>query len=270
MPDVSSKLAVTNRLELPWLTPYDREMEKVGYAGVHAVPRLEPGTRVFVDLAIQKAVAVAPDGKVTSWYRNGRMRYDPDDRSWDMEWLELGSQSNPRVTFTPMDEDCDDEIVQESGYQLETNDLEGKQDSYFPLMVELLRDPLYNPAGFPLKSGTYKAEMAEIRIRLNFGEDGSRPSLIPVEESLPAPLDFPYRTEIEVARGIAAANGEIVPPGYYRTRVTSFNTRTGEARSIEVRHQSQKFKINGESIVRAIHDGDIKMLNVLQEHWPNF
>lgn len=270
MTDYSGKLSPVQRLELPWLKPYDVEMEKVGVAGVHALPRLEPGTRAFTDIASQKAVAVEPSGRVRSWNKNGRLRYDPEERSWDMEWLELGSQENPQVSFIPMDEDCDDEIVQATGYQFESSNLEGKHDVYFPLMVELLRDPLYNPAGFPLRSGIYKADMNRVTFELNFGEDGSAPSLKPVPETLPAPLDFPYRTEINVARALRDANGEEIGPGYYRTRVTSFNTITGEVRSMEVRRQSTKFKLSGEDIVRHMHSGNIELLNVLQEHWPNF
>lgn len=270
MTDYSSKLSPVQRIELPWLKPYDLDMEKVGVPGVHAVPRLEPGTRAYVDIGSQKAVAVEPNGRVRSWNKNGRLQYDPEERSWDMEWLELGSQENPRVFFTPMEDDCEDEVVQETGYQFESNNLEGKQDSYFPMMVELLRDPLFNPAGFPLRSGIYKADMTEIRFELNFGESGSKPSLRAVPESLPAPLDFPYRTEINVNRSIRDTKGEEISPGYYRTRVTSFNTRSGEVRALEVRRQSTKFRLSGEEIVRHIHGGDIELLNVLQEHWPNF
>lgn len=270
MTDYSSKLSPVQRLELPWLKTYDLEMEKVGVSGVHAEPRLEPGTRAYVDVANQKAVAIEPSGRVRSWNKNGRLHYDPDERSWEMEWLETGSDDNPRVWFTPMDEDCEDEVVLETGYQFESSNLEGKQDTYFPLMVELLRDPLFNPAGFPLPSGIYKADMNQVRFELNFGENGAAPSMRPDPESLPAPLDFPYRTEINVTRPIADAKGEDVAPGYYRTRVTGFNTITGEVRTLEVRGERTKFRLGGDAIVRHIHSGDIELLNVLQEHRPSF
>lgn len=270
MPQAPQTVHVETTIKLPWLRPFDEDMESVGYAGVHANITAKPGSNAYIDVEQQKARIQSPDGWVFSWFRNGKMRYNPRENSWDMTWLERGAEEDAQASFSPMSEDCDDEIVQASGYEFEASGLENKQATYFPLFVELLRDPFFNPAGFPLKSGLYKADMTSICFELNFGEDGSKPSLQPVKDTLPAPLDFPYMTEIGVLEDVILPDGEVMPHGYYRTQVTSFNTITGAVLNLKVRHEDRSFKVSGDDMVRFMQEGKVELLNVLKEHWPNF
>lgn len=256
-------------ISLPWLRPYDEQMEKVGVQGVHVNITVPAGANIFIDASNERARVLYPDGRVLVWHRNAYLRYSPDENSWHMTWRELGNHAEPQVFFEPMTEDCDDEIVAASGYQFSAQDLEGKQDAYFPMLAALLRDPFFNPAGFPLKSGLYKDEFNSITFELNFGEDGSPASMKAVEDTLAATLDFPYRTEIEVHEDINL-DGTVMPEGYYRTEVRSFNTVTGEVLKIQVRHIHQKFTVTGEQMLRLLHEGKAEILNVLQEEWPNF
>lgn len=270
MPQAPQTVHVETTVQLPWLKPYDEDMEAVGVRGVHVNVTADPGANIYIDIEGRKARIQEANGWVFSWYRNGKMRYDPTEKSWDMTWLERGAEENAQASFCPMSDDCDDEIVQASGYEFQADGLEGKQDAYFPQFVELLRDPFFNPAGFPLKSGLYKTDMNRICFELNLGENGRKPSLQPVEDTLPAPLDFPYLTEIGVLEDVALSGGEIMSHGYYRTRVTSFNTISGVVLRLKVGHGSRSFKVSGDEMVRFMQEGKVELLNVLKEHWPNF
>ncbi|NKX68283.1 hypothetical protein HEP89_29540 (plasmid) [Labrenzia sp. 5N] len=259
-------------INLPWLRPHDQQMEQFGYEGVHANVRVPAGANVYVDVANQKARIQEPGGRVYSWYRNGKMRYNPNEKSWDMKWLELGSGSDAQASFRPMYDGCDDEIVQASGYEFEADGLEGKQDTYFPQFVELLRDPFFNPAGFRLESGLYKSDMTGICFYLNFGEDGSKPRLEPIEETLPATLDFPYRAIISLNEDLSPSSSEdAIPSGGYHSRVTSFHIATGAVRTIEIRDKNHhSYKISGDDMVQYMHEGKIELISVLEENWRNF
>lgn len=255
-------------VNLPWLISFDIEMEKYGFEGVHAKIKVTAGTSVYVDATNQRARIIEPSGRIRSWDRTAQLMANPAEPSWQMTWL-VKDSDNPQIIFSPMTENCDDEIIQKSGYEFYCEGIEGNEEVRFAQMLKLLKDPFYNPLGFPLQSGIYKQEMVSECFDLNFGENGSPPRLSMVAETMPAQLDFPYQTEINVVEPISV-DGDTIPAGYYRTEVRGFHVKTGEVRSISVYHMGNRFNMSGAQMVEYIHRGKIEILNILQDERPNF
>lgn len=230
------------------------------------------GSTVYVDAPNRRARIIYPDQRIKAWDGFKVLDARPDRQTWMITWNIPGDDRSPRISFSPAGDYIDDEIVDivmQTGFEFYAEDIQGDENTRWPEFVRMVKDPLLNPAGFPLRSGVYVH--AFVSFKLNFGEDGSVPTMEPVYETLPPTLDFPYQAEINIVRPFTH-DGQQVPAGWFRTKVTGYRTDTGEVTDIECRSSDfqVKFNMGGAQLVRLIHEGRVELLNVVEDRMPNF
>lgn len=238
-------------------------------SGIYAHVEAPAGSTVYVDAASRKARIIYPDQRVRAWDGFKVLDVRPDKQTWMMSWNLLNDLKSPRIIFNPMDEYNDDEIVQQTGFEFYAEDIEGSERTYWPEFVKMVKDPFLNPAGFPLRSGVYVH--AFVSFNLNFGEDGSTPSMEPAPETLPPTLDFPYRTNIGVTTPFVF-EGQKIGAGWYTTKVMGYRTDTGHVTDIVCKgvDHSASFRLDGDQMVQFIHEGKFQLGEVLEDRMPNF
>lgn len=253
-------------LRLPWMVVFDREMERSGFAGVFAIQDVPAGSEVWVDEAARKARITYPDGRIAAWLGTAVLQVRPDEPLYEVTWHVPGADPH-RIQFRPMDEWCEDATIRETGYELYMERVQGKEDVLWPQFTALALDPLLNPAGCPLPDGTYIHH--DIAFRIDFGRHGSRASLLPVADTLPPVLDFPYRSELALHRPVDAG-GKTMPAGYYQATVSGFRMAEGEVTSLTCRGKAGVFHISGKVIVGMLHDRSAEILSVIEDHMLHY
>lgn len=225
------------------------------------------GSKHYINAPAQRARVQYPNGEVKAWSGFAMLTVQArPQKVLNVTWFTPGSD-DPSIMFIEQEGDTDDAIIRRTGFQFQASGLEGREAQLWPEAARLLRDPELNPAGLPFTSGSFSDSFTAFD--LNFGEDGSTPTMTPVEDTLPPTLDFPYKAEIAVKASFEI-NGRNVKPGRYRTKAMGFKIDTGEVTHIECRGSEDKFYISGMDITLLMHQGKIDLVSVIEERMPNY
>lgn len=261
-------------IALPWLAPFDAIMAESGYGGVLIKATAPAGSRVWYDPAHERARITESDGMIRAWSGNATLKVDPSEPSWHVEWRLPGTLDTVTLAFDPFEDDEEEDGLRTQA-QVYSDEFEGRED-LFAEFVDLVKSPQLNPFGFSLPDGRYKESGGRIRFDICFGHTAGGPSFAADPDTLPAELNYPYITHVSVEEPfVAIARGDQstdVAPGFYETKVTSFNSYTGDVLSISCKNVTKhiSFSVKSEQLVQLIHEEKIAIMKVVRDHRPSY
>lgn len=255
----------TAEVTLEWLSILNKPNPNTGKL-IHDYTRLPvpQGSKVYNDRANRRFRVTHPNGMILAWDQYKSVRIKPE-QSWSVCWYKPGTSEYPSFGFA----------IEDEKLSISLEDMEG-HEYLFADFVAVMNDPALCPGGFRAADGRYESNML-VDFMVTWGGDGVPPNLIPVKETLTAPLNVPWQFAIELFDDteidcFKAKRRVVIPEGFYLGNVGSYNYQTGEVRDIRfiTKHSDHVFSTTVEELDSLLGARKAEMVAVFKDKKPQY
>jgi hypothetical protein len=239
-------------VHLPWLERFDDPALPEWLRSSRQ--KVDAGTEVHVSASLQRATIRPKNGRSRTYDGDAIIQVDPGE-SWSVKWPHLDPDA--RIWFMRKDGE----------HTLTTENLQGREQALFEQFLMFMADGYHNPAPFDLPDGVYPSDSGGASFTVSFGRSGQPPSIVPFPEDVGVQPEFPAQAIIDVPHDLHVTDSHqkpvTVPAGRHLTRVSGYNTKTGEVS--HVRFMRQDIYLSSATLIALMATGQVTLAKVLQE-----